>query len=168
MCAAAHYRRGAVGPVELDTTGTITRMTCSSPSLYSRHASRVFAKEMTMEHTTSNLVDEQCIADCLRCYQSCMQTAMGHCLETGGRHVEPEHFRLMHSCAEMCRTAADAMLSRSPVHAQICAACVEACEACGDSCADIGDMDDCVLACRACAQSCRKMAMSVQRMQRGA
>ena len=26
---------------------------------------------------------------------------MNHCLKTGGKHVEPDHFRLMLNCAEM-------------------------------------------------------------------
>ena len=35
------------------------------------------------------------IAECLRCYQTCLSTAMGHCLEIGGQHTEPQHFSLM-------------------------------------------------------------------------
>ena len=46
-----------------------------------------------------------CIEECLRCYQSCFGMAMTYCLETGSKHVEPKHFRLMTACAEICRTA---------------------------------------------------------------
>jgi hypothetical protein len=101
---------------------------------------------------------QQCIEECLRCYRVCTQTAMNHCLETGGRHVEPLHFRLMHNCAEICRTSADFMLSNSPLHARICGACADVCDACADSCEQVGEMDECVQACRACAQSCHQMA----------
>jgi hypothetical protein len=83
---------------------------------------------------------------------------MNHCLEAGGKHVEPTHFRLMINCAEICRTAADFMLSNSPLHARICAACAEVCDACAQSCEQVGDMDECVQVCRRCAESCRKMA----------
>ena len=38
---------------------------------------------------------QSCIDACTKCYQTCLQTAMNHCLETGGKHVEPSHFRLM-------------------------------------------------------------------------
>jgi hypothetical protein len=103
---------------------------------------------------------QQCIEECLHCYRICTQTAMNHCLETGGRHVEPTHFRLMRNCAEICRTSADFMLSNSPLHARICAACAEVCDACADSCEQLGEMDECVQACRACAQSCHQMAGS--------
>src|ERR1700730_10378756 len=48
---------------------------------------------------------KSCIDECQRCYQMCLSTAMGHCLEAGGQHTEPKHFRLMIACAEMCRTA---------------------------------------------------------------
>lgn len=101
---------------------------------------------------------QQCIDDCLACYRTCMQSAMNRCLEAGGRHVAPEHFRLMMNCAEICRTAADFMMSSSPLHARICAACADVCEACGDSCEQLGDMDDCVQACRRCTRSCQQMA----------
>src|SRR5687768_8425391 len=51
-----------------------------------------------------------CIDECLRCYQVCLGMAMTHCLEEGGPHVEPDHFRLMMACAEICRTSAHFML----------------------------------------------------------
>ena len=75
----------------------------------------------------------RCIELCMSCYQTCLGTAMNHCLETGGKHVEPKHFRLMMACAE------------------ICAECAQDCER-------IGGMEECVSMCRACAESCRGMA----------
>jgi hypothetical protein len=115
-------------------------------------------KENDMPSPSFDSSMQQCIDECLHCYRTCMQTAMNHCLETGGPHVEPEHFRLMMNCAEICRTSADFMLSSSPLHARICSACAEVCDACADSCEQIGDMDECVQACRSCAQSCHQMA----------
>jgi hypothetical protein len=106
----------------------------------------------------ANTEMEQCIQACLDCYQTCVHEAMNHCLETGGKHVEPQHFRLMTTCGEMCRTAAHFMLSSSPLHEKTCATCAEVCEACAKSCESVGDMDDCVQACRRCAETCRKMA----------
>lgn len=100
---------------------------------------------------------QHCIDDCLHCYRSCMQESMNHCLETGGRHTEPAHFRLMINCAELCRTAASFMLSNSTMHGAVCAACAQVCEACADSCEQVGGMDDCVRACRACMESCARM-----------
>mgnify|MGYP001121615838 CR=1 FL=1 len=99
-----------------------------------------------------------CIEACENCHRTCLAMAMTHCLTLGGKHVEPVHFRLMQNCAEICQTAANFMLSDSPLHAQVCGVCASVCEACGDSCARIGDMSDCVDACRRCAESCRKMA----------
>lgn len=111
-----------------------------------------------MQSTSINPDMQQCIDECLHCYRICTQTAMNQCLEMGGAHVEPTHFRLMRNCAEICRTAADFMLSSSPLHAQICGACAVVCDACAESCEQIGGMDECVHACRSCAQSCQKMA----------
>lgn len=101
---------------------------------------------------------QQCIDECLHCYQVCLATAMGHCLETGGEHTEKTHFTTMMACAEICRTAAHFMAIGSPRHKGICGECAEICAECADSCERIGDMDACVAACRSCAESCRTMA----------
>ncbi|MGE5522421.1 MAG: four-helix bundle copper-binding protein [Rhodospirillaceae bacterium] len=109
-------------------------------------------------HNTSSAQTQKCIDDCIRCYQTCLQMAMNHCLELGGKHVEPQHFRSMITCSEICRTAADFMLSSSPLHVQTCAVCAQVCDDCARSCEQVGDMDLCVQACRQCAESCREMA----------
>ena len=101
---------------------------------------------------------QSCIDACLTCYQSCLGMAMTHCLEKGGKHTEPKHFRLMLACAEMCRTSAHFMLINTPHHKHTCRVCAEICEECAKDCERVGDMGDCVKACRACAESCRKMA----------
>ena len=84
--------------------------------------------------------------------------ASNHCLEVGGKHVEPAHFRLMLACAEMCRTSAHLMLLGTEHHRHTCAEWAEICEACAESCEEVGGMDDCVRQCRSCAETCRKMA----------
>ncbi len=99
-----------------------------------------------------------CIDECLNCYRACLGTAMTHCLETGGKHVAPEHFRLMSACAEICRTAAHFMLLNSPQHQRICGECAEICRLCAADCERIGGMPDCVEACRRCADACQRMA----------
>ncbi len=96
----------------------------------------------------------RCIEACLGCYRACLGTAMNLCLETGGKHVEPVHFRLMMACAEICRTSAHFMLINTPHHKHTCRECAE----CADDCERIGGMEECVAMCRACAESCRKMA----------
>ncbi|BBL77403.1 four-helix bundle copper-binding protein [Methylomagnum ishizawai] len=101
-----------------------------------------------------------CIDACAHCHQICLETAMNHCLETGGEHVAPEHFRLMLGCAQLCRLSADFMLSGVRFHHRLCGLCAEVCEACAHDCERIGGMERCVAACRACAQSCRQMAGS--------
>lgn len=101
---------------------------------------------------------QDCIEQCLTCYQTCLRDAMNHCLETGGKHVEPTHFRLMINCADICRTSADFMLSSSDVVGYVCATCADVCDACAASCRALGDMDDCVKACERCAESCRRMS----------
>ena len=101
---------------------------------------------------------QQCIQECLSCHSTCLQEAMNHCLEMGGKHIEPNHFRLMINCAEICQTSANFMLSGSDLHKLTCGVCAQVCEACAQSCEQVGEMDECVQACRRCAQSCQQMA----------
>lgn len=99
-----------------------------------------------------------CIDACLDCYKACLSTSMHHCLEVGGEHTEPKHFRLMAACAEICRTSAHFMLVGSDHHRHVCRECAEICTECAEDCERLGGMDECVHACRRCAESCRKMA----------
>ncbi len=110
---------------------------------------------------------QRCIESCQDCHNICLQTAMTVCLEAGDTHTQPEHFRLMVNCAEICQTAANFMLSASALHPQICDVCADTCDACAQSCTEIGNMDDCVQACQQCADNCRQMAQSSHRMETG-
>jgi hypothetical protein len=83
----------------------------------------------------------RCVETCLSCYQSCLHTAMNECLVAGGPHLEPSHFRLMMVCAEMCRTAAHVMLTRSMHHRMVCRPCAEICAECAQDCEQIGGME---------------------------
>jgi hypothetical protein len=83
---------------------------------------------------------------------------MNHCLEAGGKHVEPAHFRLMMACAEICRTSAHFMLIKTPHHKHACGECAEICTECAKDCRRIGGTVECVAVCEACAESCRTMA----------
>ena len=98
-----------------------------------------------------------CIEACLRCYESCFGMTMTHCLENGGKHTEPAHFRLMSTCAEICRTAAHLMLMKAEFAGRICQVCADICDQCAADCEKLGDMKECVAACRKCADACRKM-----------
>lgn len=101
---------------------------------------------------------KSCIESCNRCAGVCWKTSMNDCLEMGGKHVAPEHFRLMVNCAEICELSASFMLSSSRFSNRICEVCAEICEACAMECDSIGDMEECVSSCRECADSCKQMA----------
>jgi hypothetical protein len=101
---------------------------------------------------------QKCIDACLDCYKACLGSAMHHCLEAGGEHTRPAHFRLLMACAEICQTAARFMLIVSEHHRHVCRECAEICEQCASDCERLDGMDDCVAACRRCAESCRQMA----------
>ncbi|MFD1910829.1 four-helix bundle copper-binding protein [Halodurantibacterium flavum] len=120
-------------------------------------SSRHMPAEMHVEGVLAPDIRD-CVAACLDCYQTCLTTAMHHCLEAGGEHTEPTHFRLMMACAEICRSAAHFMLLGSDDHARLCAECARICTACADDCERLGGMTACVDACRRCAEHCRTMA----------
>lgn len=127
-----------------------------------------------MQHGGQSMMDE-CIRECQNCHSVCLQMAMNHCLEMGGKHTEPAHFRLMINCAQICQTSADFMLSNSEMHAEVCGVCADVCRACADSCRPLEGMEQCVQACERCAESCRMMAgqgsgdmSQIQRSQRSA
>ena len=111
-----------------------------------------------MSHHMISSSMQRCIDNCLTCHSVCLREAMTHCLEVGGKHLAPPHFRLMINCAELCQTTANFMLSNSAYHSLVCALCADVCEACAQSCEQVGEMDECVQMCRRCAESCREMA----------
>jgi hypothetical protein len=100
----------------------------------------------------------ECIDACLDCHKVCLGLAMTHCLETGGGHMKPQHFRLMFDCATICATTADFMMHKSQFHREMCGLCANICEACATDCEKLDGMDECVEACIACAKSCAAMA----------
>ena len=106
--------------------------------------------------TDQNL--QACIDACNHCHRTCLQMAMNHCLESGGKHVEADHLRLMMNCAEICQTSLNFMLSGSRFSPRVCGVCAEICDACAKSCEQLDGMEECVQACRQCAEHCRKMA----------
>lgn len=107
---------------------------------------------------------KECIQLCWECRTTCQTVLYNHCLVEGGAHVERTHITLMSDCIEVCQTAADLMVRRSPGHAAVCNACADICLACATSCdgvaADTGsrEMVACADICRRCAESCRAMS----------
>ncbi|HEY1962947.1 MAG TPA: four-helix bundle copper-binding protein [Rhizomicrobium sp.] len=102
--------------------------------------------------------EQDCVEAALQCHKTCLGMAMTHCLDEGGEHVTPRHFRLMIDCAAICATAADFIMHKSQFHRQLCALCAEVCNACAEDCAKLDGMEECVEACRRCYQACREMA----------
>ncbi len=114
------------------------------------------------QHSQSDHAMQACIDACSNCHQICLQTAMNHSLETGGKHVKAKHLRLMMNCAEICQTSANFQLTGSHFLPRLHQLCAEICDACATECSEIGDMEDCVKACQTCADSCRQTLSTQQ------
>ena len=132
--------------------GDMHEMSCPA------HFGEAQMNETMHTNTADHTGMQSCIDACGHCHATCLHTAMVHCLETGGKHLEANHFRLMMNCAELCQTSTNFMLSGSAFHVNLCAICADVCEACAKSCEAVGGMDECAKACRECALSCRKMS----------
>jgi hypothetical protein len=126
-----------------------------------QQAGLVMEQQMLMDADAGSAELRGCIEDCERCHRVCLQMAMTYCLEQGGRHVEAPYLPLMVTCADVCRTTADAMLSRVALYEHVCGVCARICEECGASCAELDDMQHCVDVCQQCARSCRLIAATV-------
>jgi hypothetical protein len=103
---------------------------------------------------------QECIDRCQSCQESCLES-VGHCLQLGGDHAEPDHIRLLIACAEICDTSARFMLLGSKHHVRTCDVCADVCDDCAKDCARFTDdemMQRCADVCRRCAESCRQMA----------
>jgi hypothetical protein len=104
------------------------------------------------------------VADCMEalghCHATCLSTAAVHCLESGGEHVRPQHFRLMLDCAAACAFAADALARKSQFHNRICALAGDIATTCGRDCEALGGMEACAAACRETARLCAEVAKS--------
>src|SRR3954447_3685207 len=162
-CSSSRRPMPATGRCARGATASCARF----PRRHNRHDGRndhniPLVDRCRGEHWRNRMAQSEdmtrCIALCMSCYQTCLGTAMNHCLQTGGKHVEPKHFRLMMACAEMCRTAAHFMLINTPHHRHTCGECAEICSECAEDCERVGGMEECVAMCRSCAQSCRAMA----------
>lgn len=115
-----------------------------------------------MSHHHSSEMDA-CIQACLDCSRECLSCATGHCLESGGKHTEPRHLRLMLDCADICQTSAAFMTRHSDLHQRTCELCAEVCAACAMSCSHIDDehIRHCAETCRRCIDACQAMTASV-------
>lgn len=104
---------------------------------------------------------EQCIRDCIACYEECT-SCLSHCLSLGGKHTEARHITLMMECAELCRTSASIMHLKGEFAFELCQVCADVCDACAESCSNIDPDDEtmlkCADVCRKCATSCRNMS----------
>ena len=145
--------------VALDSTPSASSWKrCKAPFPAQTHTGARHMNRALMAGHAAHVKEMQpCIDACSDCHAVCLHTAMVHCLDSGGKHVGADHFRLMMSCAQICQTSASFQLSGSAFHMEICGICADVCEACAKSCEAIGDMDACVKACRECAASCREM-----------
>lgn len=98
---------------------------------------------------------QNCINDCLNCYNVCTDRAMSALADGKANNVTA-----LLDCADICQDAASSMMRRSQLHGYFCNACQAICTHCADVCDRMGDQD-CANACRACATSCQQIVKMI-------
>ena len=94
------------------------------------------------------------------CESICI-ASIQYCLQTGGKHTEPNHMRLLQDCADSCESSAKLFARGSQFNGGVGNLCAEVCDDCAASCdkfANDPQMKACADACRACAAACRQAA----------
>lgn len=105
---------------------------------------------------------QHCIDNCQDCYRICAET-LTYCLESGKRHHQAEHLKLLMDCMELCQIASNFMMRASDLHKHVCAACSAACDRCAESCESFEDDEVlmmCSDACQRAAESCKEVSGS--------
>ena len=122
---------------------------------------------MTTQHNYENqpmfnqyeeLSMKDCIDNCLSCFKVCEEMIANFELIS---KMNPTHFKILNSCAEICQTSAKLMIMSSPFHRLTCEACSKICIACAEMCEKLEDprLIECARVCRQCAESCGAMAV---------
>src|SRR5579884_4075186 len=83
---------------------------------------------------------QQCIQDCLTCYDVCMQIAAND-QHASGDHAKLEHISILQDCAELCQTAAHFMQHNSPLYCYVTQACAQVATRCAAESEQMGDSD---------------------------
>ncbi len=120
-----------------------------------------------MQHNTHNQGNQlgqvemqQCIEDCMSCYNVCIQTARA-CQQAGGEHAEQGHIWMLLDCAEICQTVAHFMEHDNPLYGYVTSAAAQITNHCSERCAQMGD-DDCANACKNASWSLQQISKMVQ------
>lgn len=105
---------------------------------------------------------QRCIRLCRDCHARCIEL-LDHCVTLGGRHVAPDHIRLLMDCAQRDTVTADFMARASALRDCTYTFCAEVCRRCAESCAQLAGNDQllkqCAELCRHCAESCDRMTI---------
>ncbi len=67
---------------------------------------------------------QQCIDDCMSCYDVCLQTAK-NCQQAGGQHAAQNHIWMLLDCADVCQTTAHLMQHNNPLYGYITSAAAQ-------------------------------------------
>ena len=102
---------------------------------------------------------QQCIQDCMNCYNVCLQTARA-CQQAGGEHARQEHIWMLHDCADICQAAAHFLEHSNPLYGYVTSAAAQVTNHCGEQCALMGD-DDCANACKTASWSLQQVSKMV-------
>jgi hypothetical protein len=112
-----------------------------------------------------NVRMKECARDCTDCHRVTLETA-GYCLHRGNSMTSGPPLALILNAGEICRTAAEFILTGSHFHTWTSGLAAEVCEKAAQEC-EVFSSDEklaaCAQACRKAARSCREIAAVMHR-----
>ncbi len=108
-----------------------------------------------------------CVRNCLTRAEACMQAAMDWCLDSGNSQFDERTFRLLLSCADLCKVTATFIRRQVPQHVAICITCADVCTACEQSFESSAGLEELTEACQQCATCCMAVVASSTERQSG-
>jgi hypothetical protein len=103
---------------------------------------------ITTQEPMSQVEMDQCIQDCIKCSDVCLQSATGN--------SDRQHGAYLRDCSELCLAAAHFMQHQNPLYGYVVNAAAEVTQRTGEVCEQMGDIN--------CANACKNASWSLQQI----
>ncbi len=103
---------------------------------------------ITTQEPMSQVEMDQCIQDCIKCSDVCLQSATGN--------SDRQHAAYLRDCSELCLAAAHFMQHQNPLYGYVVNAAAEVTQRTGERCEQMGDTN--------CANACKNASWSLQQI----
>ena len=103
---------------------------------------------ITTQEPMSQVELDQCIQDCIKCSDVCLQSA--------ANSSDQQHAVYLRDCSELCLAAAHIMQHQNPLYGYVVNAVAEVTQRTGERCEQMGDTN--------CANACKNASWSLEQI----